>query len=203
MIKNSDFSLGTYRTQATAALGANVLFYSAIRRTFSLPSEPPSPPAPLPRCGRGVVVASVSSVSLTDAGAGSLQRRELPRFRSPWRSGRERGERCGGIIPPSAPALRERKGVGGKMRATRRARQHWPCNRCPPVPARRGAAYGTRHRSSDHDSNVPSVRSPFIARHPRRHHTRSATIRDSALHGWRHTYWRPRLVTDRALSSAV
>jgi len=26
MIKNSDFSLGTYRTQATAALGANVLF---------------------------------------------------------------------------------------------------------------------------------------------------------------------------------
>ncbi len=58
----------------------------------------------------------------------------------PPRGGEEgsQGERCGSIIPPSSPAVRERKGVGGKVRATRRARQHWPCNRCNPVPARRG-----------------------------------------------------------------
>jgi len=59
-----------------------------------------------------------------------------------------------GHPPPSSPAARERKGVGGKVRATRRARQYWPCNRCTPVPARRGAAYGTRHRSSDHYGDV-------------------------------------------------
>jgi len=56
--------------------------------------------------------------------------------------------------PPSSPAARERKGVGGKVRATRLAQQYWPCNRCTPVPARRGAAYGTRHRSSDHYGDV-------------------------------------------------
>ena len=56
--------------------------------------------------------------------------------------------------PPSSPAARERKGVGGKVRATRRAQQYWPCNRCTPVPGRRGAAYGTRHRSSDHYGDV-------------------------------------------------
>ncbi len=53
MIKNSDFSLGTYQTRATTALGG-LTFYSAIRRTFSLLSGPPSPPAPLPQRGSGV-----------------------------------------------------------------------------------------------------------------------------------------------------
>ncbi len=225
----------------------------------------------------------MASVSLTDAGAGLPRRRESPRFRSPWRSGREEGKGAGASSPPSSPAARaaltpspspalrargghglgivdrrrrriatatrtsplplpvaERKGTRGKVLGHHppflscsagdqrgividvgESGHHPPFlsrsageeggwgegeghqARCTPIPARRGAAYSTRHRSSDHDSDVPSVRSPFIARHPRRHHTRSATIRDSALHGWRHTYWCPRLVTDRTLSSTV
>ncbi len=182
MIKNSDFSLGTYRTQATAALGGQRSIPPSVAHSRCRAGRPhprprsrsaggphpspspalrargghglgivdrrrrriatatrisplplpvaerkgargkvrghhpplplpqrglPSPPAPLPQRGRGVVMASVS---LTDAGAGSPQRRESPRFRSPWRSGRERGERCGGIIPPSSPAAREISG---------------------------------------------------------------------------------------------
>ncbi len=59
-----------------------------------------------------------------------------------------------GHHPPFRSRSAGEEGVGGKVRATRRAPQHWPCNRCTPVPARRGAAYGTRHRSSDHDSDV-------------------------------------------------
>jgi len=103
----------------------------------------PSPLAPLPRCGRGGI-GFVNAASLQDAGAGSplLRSRSAgskggwgkvwghdPPVRSSLGSGRRQGQRYGGVIPPSSPALRERKGAGGKVRVAERAPQHRPQNR--------------------------------------------------------------------------
>ena len=65
---------------------------------------PPSPPAPLPHCGRGVVV---DSVSLQDAGAGSLRLRSPP-CSSALLVGTERGRGKvrAALTPDPAPALR-------------------------------------------------------------------------------------------------
>ena len=93
-------------------------FCSVIRRTFPLPSgwpSPPtppprcglpSPPAPLPHCGRGVNWL-VDSVSLQDAGAGSLRLRSPP-CSSALLVGTERGRGKvrAALTPDPAPALR-------------------------------------------------------------------------------------------------
>ncbi len=54
----------------------------------------------------------MASVSLTDAGAGLPRRRESPRFRSPWRSGREEGKGAGASSP--LPLLQRGRGAGGE-----------------------------------------------------------------------------------------
>ncbi len=122
----------------------------------------PSPPAPLPHCGSGVIWV-VASASLQDTGAGS------PLLRSP---------------PPSSPAARERKGGWGegegasrvlhdrrgeiwsKMCSTRLLFRH-PCHKHD----RRPDNIARRHYCCTHalhrSARTPRTRSSSICRSPR------------------------------------
>ena len=108
-------------------------FYSAIRRTFSLPQRAALTPSPAPALReRGELVSGLGIVDRRRrriATATRISPLPLPVAERKGARGKVRGividvGESGHHPPPSSPALRERKGVGGKVRATRCARQH-------------------------------------------------------------------------------